>query len=89
MSDEKTALPEKSAEAAANGAAKSRGSDAKPARSFGRKRKLKVLALFDAMSPESLQHDLKTYLEVEERKTEADVLKALGDLGHTVEHLAI
>jgi D-alanine-D-alanine ligase len=94
MSDEKTALPEKSAEAATNGAAKSkiaesRGSDGKPARHPGRKRKLKVLALFDAMSPESLQHDLKTYLEVEERKTEADVLKALGELGHAVEHLAI
>jgi D-alanine-D-alanine ligase len=94
MSDEKTALPEKSAEAATNGAAKPkaaepRRSDAKPPRSAGRKRKLKVLALFDAMSPESLQHDLKTYLEVEERKTEADVLKALGELGHAVEHLAI
>jgi D-alanine-D-alanine ligase len=94
MSDEKTVLPEKSAEASTNGAAKAkaaepRGSDAKSARSAGRKRKLKVLALFDAMSPESLQHDLKTYLEVEERKTEADVLKALGELGHTVEHLAI
>ena len=94
MSDEKTALSEKSADAATNGAAKPkaaepRGSDVKPARSAGRKRKLKVLALFDAMSPESLQHDLKTYLEVEERKTEADVLKALGELGHAVEHLAI
>ena len=94
MSDEKTVLPEKSAEASPNGAAKAktgepRGSDAKPARSAGRKRKLKVLALFDAMSPESLQRDLKTYLEVEERKTEADVLKALGELGHAVEHLAI
>lgn len=94
MSDEKTALPEKSAEAATNGAAKPkvaepRGSDAKAVRNAGRRRKLKVLALFDAMSPESLQHDLKTYLEVEERKTEADVLKALGELGHAVEHLAI
>jgi D-alanine-D-alanine ligase len=92
MSEEKTG--EKPAEAAANGAAKpksaeSRGSEAKAARNAGRKRKLKVLALFDAMSPESLQHDLKTYLEVEERKTEADVLKALGELDHTVEHLAI
>jgi len=94
MSDEKTALPEKSAEAATNGAARPkasepRGSDAKLVRTGSRKRKLKVLALFDAMSPESLQHDLKTYLEVEERKTEADVLKALGELGHAVEHLAI
>ena len=92
MSDEKTALPEKSAEIPANGTAKAkvepRGAEGKP-RSTGRRRKLKVLALFDAMSPESLQHDLKTYLEVEERKTEADVLKALGDLGHTAEHLAI
>ena len=94
MSDEKTALSEKSADAATNEAAKpkaaeARRSDAKPPRNAGRKRKLKVLALFDAMSPESLQHDLKTYLEVEERKTEADVLKALGELGHAVEHLAI
>lgn len=92
MSEEKTG--EKPAEAAANGAARpkpaeARASDAKTARNAGRKRKLKVLALFDAMSPESSQHDLKTYLEVEERKTEADVLKALGELDHTVEHLAI
>ena len=45
MSDEKTALPEKSAEAATNGAAKPkaaepRRSDAKPPRNAGRKRKL-------------------------------------------------
>ena len=53
------------------------------------KRKLKVLALFDAMSPTTLDQDLQTYLKVEERKTEADVLKALGELGHTAEHLAI
>jgi len=53
------------------------------------KRKLKVLALFDAMSPTTLDQDLQTYLKVEDRKTEADVLKALGQLGHTTEHLAI
>jgi D-alanine-D-alanine ligase len=53
------------------------------------KRKLKVLALFDAMSPTSLDQDLQTYLKVEERKTEADVLEALQQLGHTTEHLAI
>ena len=53
------------------------------------KRKLKVLALLDAMSPTSLDHDLQTYLKVEERKTEADVLEALQQLGHTTEHLAI
>jgi D-alanine-D-alanine ligase len=53
------------------------------------KQKLKVLALFDAMSPTTLEQDLQTYLKVEDRKTEAAVLKALGELGHTTEHLAI
>ncbi len=53
------------------------------------KRKLKVLALFDAMSPTTLDQDLQTYLKVEDRKTEADVLKALAQSGHTAEHLAI
>ena len=95
MSDEKKEAAETRAEPAVSApekapadAPRAKGKRAR-AEASPAKRKLKVLALFDAMSPESLQHDLKTYLEVEERKTEADVLKALGELGHTVEHLAI
>ncbi len=53
------------------------------------KRKLKILALFDAMSPTSLDHDLEKYLKTENRKTEADLLEALRELGHTTEHLAL
>ena len=53
------------------------------------KRKLKVLALFDAIAPTTLDQDLSGELKTEDWKTEANVLAALGDLGHTVEHLAI
>jgi len=53
------------------------------------KRKLKVLALFDAVAPTTLDQDLSAELKTEDWKTEANVLKALGDLGHTAEHLAI
>ena len=53
------------------------------------KRKLKVLALFDAIAPTTLDQDLSVELKTEDWKTEANVLAALGDLGHTVEHLAI
>jgi D-alanine-D-alanine ligase len=89
MSDEKTDQREVPLNGEAKVTAPARGKEARKQAGRRSKRKLKVLALFDAMSPESLQHDLKTYLEVEERKTEADVLKALAELGHTVEHLAI
>src|SRR3954447_11867268 len=53
------------------------------------KKKLKVLALFDAMEPTTLDQDLSKELKTEDRKTEADVLAALSELGHTAEHLAI
>jgi len=53
------------------------------------KKKLKVLALFDAIAPTTIDQDLSAELKTEDWKTEANVLAALGDLGHTVEHLAI
>lgn len=51
------------------------------------KKKLKVLALFDA--PATISPDLSAELQTEDWKTEANVLEALGQLGHTAEHLAI
>jgi D-alanine-D-alanine ligase len=48
------------------------------------KKRLKVLALFDAVAPTTVDQDLSAEL-----KTEANVLKALGELGHATEHLAI
>jgi D-alanine-D-alanine ligase len=53
------------------------------------KRKLKVLALFDAGAPTTLDQDLSAELRSADWKTEADVLGALGELGHTTEYLAI
>ena len=53
------------------------------------KKKLKILALFDAIAPTTIDQDLSAELKTEDWKTEANVLKALGDLGHTAEHLAI
>jgi len=53
------------------------------------KRKLKILALFDAIAPTTLDQDLSAELKTDDWKTEANVLAALGELGHTVEHLAI
>jgi D-alanine-D-alanine ligase len=53
------------------------------------KKKLKVLALFDAVAPTTLDQDLSAELQTEDWKTEANVLKALGQLGHHVEHLSI
>jgi D-alanine-D-alanine ligase len=53
------------------------------------KRKLKVLALFDAIAPTTVDQDLSEELKTEDWKTEANVLAALNTLGHTVEHLAI
>lgn len=53
------------------------------------KKKLKILALFDAIAPTTLDQDLSAELKTDDWKTEANVLAALGELGHTVEHLAI
>ncbi|MDB6111560.1 MAG: ddlA, partial [Pedosphaera sp.] len=53
------------------------------------KRKLKVLALFDAIAPTTLNQDLSAEFKTDDWKTEANVLAALGELGHTTEHLAI
>ena len=52
-------------------------------------RKLKVLALFDAVAPTTIDQDLTRYLQTEEWKTEANVLGALAELGHSTEQLAI
>lgn len=53
------------------------------------KKKLKVLALFDAIEPTKLDEDLSARLKTEDWKTEANVLEALKELGHETEHLAI
>ena len=53
------------------------------------KKKLKVLALFDAIRPTGINEDLTAQLKTDDWKTEAGVLAALRDLGHTVEHLAL
>jgi D-alanine-D-alanine ligase len=49
----------------------------------------RVLALFDAIAPTTLDQDLSAELQTEDWKTEAHVLAALGQLGYAVEHLAI
>src|SRR6187200_616346 len=53
------------------------------------KKKLKVLVLFDGTSPTTVDQDFTNELKTKEWKTEADVMNALGTLGHTPEHLAI
>src|SRR4026207_747169 len=53
------------------------------------KKKLKILALFDAIAPTTIDQDLSAELKTDDWKTEANVLEALGGLGHTTEHLAI
>jgi len=53
------------------------------------KRKLKVLALFDAISSTTIDQDLSAELKTEDWKTESHVLEALRELGHAVEYLAI
>ena len=53
------------------------------------KKKLKILALFDAIAATTLDQDLSKELKTEDWKTEADVLKALKGQGHVTEHLAI
>src|SRR3954470_9677700 len=53
------------------------------------KRKLKILVLFDGVQPTPIDADLSEEMKTEEWKTEANVMAALGKLGHTAEHLAI
>lgn len=53
------------------------------------KKKLKVLALFDAMAPTTLDQDLTAEMQTDNRKTEGHVMKALGQLGHEAQYLAI
>jgi len=53
------------------------------------KKKLKILALFDAIRPTGIDENLSEELKTEDWKTEAGVLAALRELGHTVEHLAL
>ncbi len=53
------------------------------------RKRLKILALFDAIAPTTLNQDLSAELKTDDWKTEANVLGALADLGHTVEHLAL
>jgi D-alanine-D-alanine ligase len=53
------------------------------------RKKLKVLALFDAVRPTTLDQDLSPELKTADWKTEAGVLAALTELGYPNEHLAI
>src|SRR6476620_7423900 len=53
------------------------------------KRNFKVLALFDAVRPTTIDQDLSAEMKTEDWKTEANLLTALGTLGYTTEHLAI
>src|SRR6266480_1171044 len=53
------------------------------------KKKRKVLVLFDGTSPTKIDQDFSDELKTKEWKTEADVMNALGSVGHTAEHLAI
>src|SRR5580765_1309349 len=53
------------------------------------KKKLKVLVLFDGTSPTTVDQDFSDELKTKEWKTEANVMNALGALGHAAEHLAI
>jgi D-alanine-D-alanine ligase len=52
-------------------------------------KKLKVLALFDAGEPTAIDHDLTEELKTEDWKTEANILAALRELGHTTDYLVI
>jgi D-alanine-D-alanine ligase len=52
-------------------------------------RKLKVLALFDAVRPTTLNEDLSRELNTADWKTEAALLAALNELGYPHEQLAI
>lgn len=52
-------------------------------------RKLKVLALFDAVRPVALDQDLSAELKTADWKTEAALLQALDELGYPHEQLAL
>jgi D-alanine-D-alanine ligase len=52
-------------------------------------RKRKVLVLFDSIKPTTLDQDLTEQLQSPDWKTQANVVAALKELGHTVEYLAI
>ncbi len=53
------------------------------------KKKLNILVLLDVAGPTALDEDLSASLQTEDWKTQANVLAALAQLGHTVEYLAI
>ena len=53
------------------------------------RKKLKVLALFDAIRPTTIDQDLSQEMKTADWKTEAAVLAALNDLGYPHEQLAI
>jgi D-alanine-D-alanine ligase len=53
------------------------------------KKKLRVLALFDAVAPTALEQDFAAELQTDDWKTERHVLGALSALGHEVGHVAI
>jgi D-alanine-D-alanine ligase len=53
------------------------------------KKKLKVLVLCDGNRPTKIDEDLSKEMKTEDWKTEANVMAALGELGHTAEQLAI
>ena len=52
-------------------------------------KKRKVLALFDAAGPTTLDQDLSQELKTKDWETEANVVEALTALGHPCEHVAI
>src|ERR1700719_1130138 len=53
------------------------------------KKNLKVLVLFDGVQPTPIDADLSEEMKTEDWQTEANVMAALKELGHTAEHLAI
>ncbi len=53
------------------------------------KKQPKILALFDAIRPTTLDQDLSEELKTDDWRTEANVLEALQCLGCTTEHVAI
>jgi D-alanine-D-alanine ligase len=53
------------------------------------KKKLKVLALFDARGPTTIDQDFSAEMKTEDWKTEANVMSALDTLGYRAGHLAL
>jgi D-alanine-D-alanine ligase len=53
------------------------------------KKKSKVLALFDAIAPTTINQDLTAELQTSDWKTESNILAALNELGCTTEYLAL